>query len=136
MQKNSSEALTFSVQMHYCSDNENFIVGSGLTNFCPLIGGTVEEVALYGFPDRINIFNRRISVANAVQLALPDIQNEAEKISISLSADINNYQAWAYVGKDKNGNYQIIFGENKDLNGSAFETELYLLPMHKLEDFI
>lgn len=136
VQKNSSEALTFSVQMHYCSDNENFIVGSGLTNFCPLIGGTVEEVALYGFPDRINIFNRRISVANAVQLALPDIQNEAEKISISLSADINNYQAWAYVGKDKNGNYQIIFGENKDLNGSAFETELYLLPMHKLEDFI
>ncbi|MDE6442182.1 MAG: hypothetical protein K2L12_05480 [Clostridia bacterium] len=138
VEKNSSEALTFSVQLHYCTDNENFIIGSGLTNFCSLVGGEAQEVGLYGFTNRINIFKRRFSVNNATKLSDIGFKVNSEKLrmEIELPKAINNYSAWALMGKDKNGNYQIIFGENKDLNGSDFETELYLLPMHKLEDFI
>ncbi len=136
VQKNSSEALTFSVQLHYCAEDENFIVGSGLTNFCSLVGGEAQEVALFGFTERINIFNRRFSVDKATRLLSPRFRVSALRIMITLPDEINDYKAWAFMGKDKNGNWQIIFGENRDLKSSDFETELYLLPMHKLEDFI
>lgn len=138
VEKNSSEALSFAVQLHYCSDNENFIVGSGLSNFCSLVGGEAQEVGLFGFNERINIFKRRFSVNNATRLADINftVNSERRRIEIALPEPINDYQAWAFMGKDKNGNWQIIFGENSDLQGSAFKTELYLLPMHKLEDFI
>lgn len=136
VEKNSSEALTFSVQLHYCTEDENFIVGSGLTNFCSLVGGEAQEVALFGFNERINIFNRRPSVKEATRLSSPEFKIEARRITITLPDAINNYLAWAYMGKDKNGNWQIIFGENRDLEGSDFMSKLYLLPMHKLEDFV
>lgn len=139
VQKNSSEALTFAVQYHYCTQDENFIIGSGLTNFCPLIGGKAEELVLYGFKERINIFNRRIAITEddkKLDFNSDNIKPEDGKIHITLPPDINEYQAWAYLGKDKKGNYQIIFGENKDLEGSDFEKELYLLPMHKMEDVL
>lgn len=136
IQKNSSEALAFSVQLHYCTDSENFIIGSGLSNFCPLIGGSADELALYGFNERINIFNRHINVSTGTELTLPEITLTNNKLKITLPATVNDYNAWAYVGKDKKGNNQIIFGENKDLDGSDFNTELFLLPMRKVEDVI
>lgn len=138
IEKNSSEALTFSVQLHYCADNENFIVGSGLTNFCSLVGGEARETGLFGFNERINIFKRRLAVSNAARLGNVNftVNSSKRRIEITLPSTINNYVAWAYMGKDKNGNWQIIFGENRDLKGTDFETVLYLLPMHKLEDFI
>lgn len=138
IKKNSSEALTVDIQLHYCTDNENFIIGSGLTNFCSLVGGEAQETGLFGFNERINIFKRRLSVGNATRLANINymVNGSKRRIEITLPDTINNYSAWAYMGKDKNGNWQIIFGENRDLNGSDFKTELYLLPMHKLEDFI
>ena len=138
IEKNSSEALTISTQFHYCTDDENFIIGSGLTNFCSLIGGAAKSIGLYGFNERINIFRRRFSVANATKLPNLTFTPNAEKrmIEISLPVEINNFNAWALMGEDEKGNHQIIFGENRKFNGSAFKTNLYLLPMHKLEDFV
>ncbi len=143
VEKNSSEALTFSVQLHYCSDNENFIIGSGLTNFCSLIGGSTRKTALYGFKERINIFRRRFPVDDKNHATeLPPIvfdtveTEDNKRIKITLPVQINDYAAWALMGKDSNGNWQIVFGENRDLKGSEFNTELYLLPMHKMEDCI
>lgn len=138
VEKNSSEALTFSVQLHYCTDNENFIIGSGLTNFCSLIGGAAEETAVYGFGERINIFNRRLPVDKATNLGNVsfEVDDALKRVKITLPPAINNYSAWAFMGRDKNGNWQIIFGENRDLKGTGFDTVLYLLPMHKLEDFV
>lgn len=136
IQKNSSEALTFSVQLHYCTDNENFIVGSGLTNFCSLIGGAAEEVGLYGFYERINIFSRRLSVANAAKLtsAAISVNKDKHRIEITLPASVNGYNAWALLGKDKNGNHQVIFGENRNLHGDNFNTDLFIVPLLKEED--
>lgn len=155
VEKNSSEALTFSVQLHYCTADENFIIGSGLTNFCSLIGGEAQETALFGFKERINIFKRRFSIGNAIRLFYNDVAASVSRpcgigikangdVEITLSEYINDkngdgsykYNSWAYMGKDKNGNWQIIFGENRDMNNSAFKTKLYLLPIRKLEDFI
>ena len=157
VEKNSSEALTFSLQLHFCTDDENFIIGSGMSNYCPLIGSSTPALCagIVAFKDRINIFNRRISITNGEILSdNPTIDSYIEgdnlRAKITVSDKINDkdengeyiYNSWAYVvGKEqiynnKGGTFQIIFGENRDINGSAFNTELYLLPMHKLEDFI
>ena len=135
IQKNSSEALTFSVQLHFCTDNENFIIGSGLTNFNSLVGGAAKYVELYGFNRRLNIFNRHVSISNATRLNFFSYGRTPEitpKIVFHFPVDINNYQAWALVGEDENGNRQIIFGENRGLDGADFKTTLYLLPMRKV----
>ncbi len=157
VEKNSSEALTFTLQLHYCADEENFIVGSGITNYCPLIGGMdysyCEKIVL--FKERINIFDRRISLKKGRVILERHPQSSLFKqehksgLKISIPTTVNEtdadgnykYNSWAYVvGKnpinDTDGLFQIVFGENRDLNGSDFKTELYLLPMHKLEDFI
>lgn len=143
--KNSSEALTFTAQLHFCSDDTHFIVGSGLTNFCPLIGGEVQEIGLYGAFERLNSFKRRVPKQEVEEKKgyfekidgeiKCQVNEQKNRIEITLP-DINGYQAWVVLGKDKNGNYQILFGENRDIYSSDFETELYLYPMHKLEDFI
>lgn len=160
IEKNSSESLTFETQYHYCTDitteieNTDFIIGSGLSNFCPLVGGNAVELAIYGFTERLNIFNRHISI-NSSQATLISsgqlipstvMDGEFRKLKINIPNKVNaknadgslKYKAWAYVGRaNANGSYQIIFGENKGLDETVeFDTTVYLLPMHKLEDFI
>lgn len=151
VEKNSSEALTFITQYHFCSIIENFIIGSGLTNFCPLIGGAAVDLAIYGFEERLNIFNRRISVKDEDLLFSGHVQSKkldfrtGVALRFELPVNINarnedgtfKYKAWAYVGRTKpTENFQIIFGENRNFKESAFERWLFLYPEHKLEDFI
>jgi hypothetical protein len=133
VEKDSGEALSFDVQIHNYSDNENFIIGSGLTNFCPLIGGALsaDRFFLYGFENRLNPFNRFVSLTDGSQIGnISDLNATSadEKVTMTLPSKINNYNAWALLALDKNGNYQIVFGENRAYDGTSFKTELYMIP--------
>ena len=113
-----------------------------MSNLCSLIGGEA-EIALYGWWKTLNIYNRRFTenevnhmekVEDGITLFFNAQKNRLE-IQLSDQINVNGFVSWMVIGKDKNSNYQLLFGENRE-RGSAFNTELYLLPMHKLEDFI
>ena len=48
---------------------------------------------------------------------------------------VNDYRdtvkSWGLVGVDRNGNYQLIFGENKNSKNEDFKTTIYLVPRQK-----
>ncbi len=156
VEKNSSEAITCDTQIHFVTDitserdGTDFIIGSGFSNFCPLVGGSSYNFGVYGFRERINIFSRHISLSGAdyitSSLSADIISRGTDALKITLPAGINavnddgtyKYKAWAYVGRtDAAGSYQIIFGENKGLGEDIpFNTVVYALPMHKIEDII
>lgn len=135
--KNSSEALSFGVQLHYITEEEQIIVGSGLTNLSPLIGAKVTEVALYGFNSRLNLFNRRIVKSNGTRLvnypsAVDSMATEENgKLKITLPVSVDNYSAWAIVGTNSDGVSQIILGANKPIDGSGFIKTLYIEPIEE-----
>jgi hypothetical protein len=131
IEKDSGEALSFDVQIHNYSDNENFIIGSGLTNFCPLIGGgsSADELILYGFKNRLNPFSRHITLSEGDEpLEMLTFSSADKKVTMTLPSTINSYNAWALLALDKNGNYQIVFGENRAYNGEDFDLTLYMIP--------
>ncbi len=130
IKKNSAERLIFAAQYHFRREIKNFIIGAGMSNFSSLIGGEAKEVRLYSFLNRINRNERHIPKTQlGIRQTLPTVTIEADKkrAKIVLPAAVNNllYYAWALVGIDRNGNEQVIYGENRHL-GETFNTTLYL----------
>jgi hypothetical protein len=135
IEKNSGEALKFSVQFHYCTDQDDIIIGSGLTNYCPLVGGSMDVVwSLYMFKRRLNYCDRRIDISDAVYGGYigQKINRPQQRIEIELPDEINGYLSWAIVGRKNGLNYQLIFGENRAFNGANFDRNLYIVPKHKV----
>lgn len=137
IKKNSSEGLIFDVQIHNYTDDKYINIGSGLTNFCPLIGGLAVSLGVYGFTERLNVFDRFISISNATYLGtitrVDDSQNNRMILILpqGINGDIDGAPilSWAWVGENKNGKYQVILSENKRLDGSDFETTIYAVAM-------
>ncbi len=141
VKKNSAEALSFAVQYHFRQTWKNFMIGSGMSNFCSLIGGSCASLRLFVSTKPINRFERHVNMSDTtiVELSeLPDFEVEASKkrVKITLPEAINGsfesgtVCAWGLVGLDKNGNNQLIFGENRT-DTKPFKRTLYLVPMKK-----
>lgn len=141
VKKNSAEALSFAVQYHFRQTWKNFMIGSGMSNFCSLIGGSCTSLRLFVSTKPINRFERHVNMSDTtiVELSvLPDFEVDASKkrVKITLPEVINGsfesgtVCAWGLVGLDKNGNNQLIFGENRT-DTKPFKRTLYLVPMKK-----
>ena len=143
VKKNSAEALKFALQYHYRQTWKDFIVGSGMSNFCALVGGKSNGVQFFVSNEPINRYERRINILDTnkyfVTLANPTFTVDEPKgrIVIKLPSAINGYMAnnapvvsWGFVGEDKNGGYQLIFGENRNGN-MPFKDTIYLVGMAK-----
>ena len=74
-----------------------------------------------------------------IQMVAPTITVETTKkrIKFVLPEWLNTseysfkFQSWALVGTDRNGNEQIIFGQNRIRDGEPFERTLYLYTKKK-----
>ena len=149
VKKNSAECLKLACQYHFRQEiGQNFFIGSGMSNFSSLIGGACEEVKLLVSALPINPFDRHInksligltlkelgvlpqvgfdSWTKNLRIILPEAIND--KVTNALGSSYTP-KAWLLVGEDKNGNWQIICGENKKGN-EAFNRYLYLVARKK-----
>jgi hypothetical protein len=142
VKKDSAEALKIALQYHFRQTWKDFIIGSGMANFCPLVGGKCYGIALFISRNYINRYDRRKkmgkddfeSLANPtfvadetrgrVVITLPDIIN-------TTYADGAPVLSWGLYGKStEDGDWQLIFGENRS-NNMPFETTIYLVGMAK-----
>lgn len=147
VKKDSAEALTFAMQYHFRQTWPEFIIGSGMSNFCSLIGGSCSQLQFFISSNFINRFERHVKLPetdDSVYKLLPDsptftVEENALRVRIELPASVNDTiegkvaKSWGLVGKDRNGNWQLIFGENKNSKemSSEFDTTIYLVARRK-----
>lgn len=141
IKKNSAEALKFAAQYHFQQDWREFVIGSGMSNFCSLVGGACTQLQMFISALPINRFERHVNLDDADKYLVLDelptftVDEENKRVEITLPSSVNDYidvtKSWGLVGIDKNGNRQLIFGENKNAKNEAFLTTIYLVPMQK-----
>ncbi len=141
IKKNSAEALKFAAQYHFRQTWREFVIGSGMSNFCALVGGSCSQLQMFISALPINRFDRHVNLGDTYNyLVLDDlptftVDEENKRVEITLPSSVNDYidvtKSWGLVGVDKNGNRQLIFGENKNVQNEAFLTTIYLVAMQK-----
>lgn len=140
VKKNSSEALTFSAQYHFRQTWKEFIIGSGMSNFCALVGGSCSQLHFFISAKPINRFERHIDLDDTDNYYIVDelptfiVESDFKRVKIYLPSIINKYsstKSWGLVGVDRNGNYQLIFGENRKSNDNPFHCTIYLVAKRK-----
>lgn len=140
IKKDSAEALKFAMQYHFRQDWREFIIGSGMSNFCSLVGGACTQLQMFVSAKPLNRFERHFSLTTEDGFkTLEDepvftVEEDNKKVKIDLPSTINDEiynQAWGLCGKDGNGNWQLIFGENKNAKNEAFSTTIYLIASKK-----
>lgn len=141
IKKNSAESLKFAAQYHFRQTWREFIIGSGMSNFCSLIGGFCKQLQLFVSAFPINQFERHVNLDDTnnylilSDLPVFNVDEKNMRVEITLPDSINDYPAdtksWGLVGIDRNDNRQLIFGENKNAQDEAFLTTIYLVAMQK-----
>lgn len=140
VKKNSAESLKYAAQYHFRQTWREFVIGSGMSNFCSLVGGSCNQLQMFISALPINRFERHVKFDNTNYLLLDElpaftVDEENLRVEITLPSSVNSYidntKSWGLVGIDKNGNRQLIFGENKNAKNESFLTTIYLVPRQK-----
>ena len=138
IKKNSAERLIFAAQYHFQRDIRDFIIGSGMTNFCSLLGGEARSVKLCLFHEKLNRNERHVSEGKIIESYDPPtitIEDEKKRVKIEFPKEFDAlpiwFKSWALVGRDRNGNLQLIYGENRGANDADFGKTLYLYTKKK-----
>ncbi len=145
IKKNSAEALKFAAQYHFRQTWREFVIGSGMSNFCSLVGGSCSQLQMFTSDLPINRFERHVNLSDSLHYAVLDelpifsVDEENLRVEITLPSSVNdnpdNTKSWGLVGVDRNGNYQLIFGENKNSKDEPFLTTIYLVATKKDRPF-
>lgn len=139
VKKNSAEALKFAAQYHFRQDWREFVIGSGMSNFCSLIGGSCSQLQMFISKLPINRFERHVNLGDEdnydVLKSLPTFKVEEEnlRVVITLPDEVNKTEetkSWGLIGTDRNGNHQLIFGENRK-GTDPFNLTIYLVARKK-----
>ena len=142
VKKNSAEALKFAAQYHFRQMWREFVIGSGMSNFCSLVGGSCSQLQFLLLRSPLNRFERHIPPEAIsgnwnVESETFVVEGDKKRIKISLPQNFSSLDkiqdelAWALAGKDRNGNWQLIFGENRSSLSVAFEPTIYLVAKAK-----
>ncbi len=140
IKKDSAEALKFAMQYHFRQDWRDFIIGSGMSNFCSLIGGACSQLQMFVSAKPLNRFERHFSLTPEDGFKKLNgepvftVEEDSTRVKIDLPSTINDEsynQGWGLCGQDRNGNWQLIFGENKNAKNEAFSTTIYLIASKK-----
>lgn len=141
IKKNSAEALKFAAQYHFRQTWREFVIGSGMSNFCALVGGSCTQLQMFISALPINRFERHVNLGDTYNYFVLDdlpiftVDEDNKRVEITLPSSVNDYievtKSWGLVGTDRNGNRQLIFGENKNARNEAFLTTIYLVAMQK-----
>ena len=122
--KDNREKLIFNHQVHFVSNWDNLIIGSGFASNSLLVGGQYESAwKLYILPKKINKFDKTIDLTGATQLSSNmyadygvgyDAVNYNKIYFNGNPTATDNGKAWAIV-REINGKNELIFGRNIDI---------------------
>lgn len=112
--KGVAEIPHFSYQVHFVANNKQIIIGSGLASKNPLVTRETMEYKLFALRHKINKFENKINLTNAVDVGTIIISKNYNKQQIKINdfiAPAGNWLAWAIV-QTYNAQNQLIIGEN------------------------
>ncbi|MBO5309713.1 MAG: hypothetical protein J6A98_00725 [Clostridia bacterium] len=115
--KGVAEIPYFSYQMHFVANQKSLIIGSGLASKNPLTSKETQENKLFLLKNKINKFENRINLTNAIALDTLTISKDYSKRQVKIDDFVvpdGEWEAWAIVQTYNNQNVLII-GENKKI---------------------
>lgn len=119
IKKDSREIPHFTYQIHFISNNDNIIIGSGLARKSTFVTNEPMNYKLYLLKNNINKFESEIDLTNATlcdKISIT-IKPENKKVKLNdvvapLSSD--SWKSWVIVQTYNNKN-DLIIGENKNI---------------------
>lgn len=124
LKKGVGEIPHITYQIHFVANNNNLVIGSGLTRKSTFTTSETHNYRLYLLTHPINKFETKIDLTNATLLGTinttKDYTNKKVKIE-DFTAPSGNYKAWAIVQTYNNYN-DLIIGENIDIIGGQTVT--------------
>lgn len=119
IKKDSREIPHFTYQIHFISNNDNIIIGSGLARKSTFVTNEPMNYKLYLLKNKINKFESEIDLTNATlcdKISIT-INYENKKVKLNdvvapLSSD--SWKSWVIVQTYNNKN-DLIIGENKNI---------------------
>lgn len=124
LKKGVGEIPHITYQIHFVANNNNLVIGSGLTRKSTFTTSETHNYRLYLLTQPINKFETKIDLTNATLLGTinttKDYTNKKVKIE-DFTAPSGNYKAWAIVQTYNNYN-DLIIGENIDISGGQTVT--------------
>lgn len=139
LKKDNREAIHFTYQIHFVSNNDNIIIGSGLAKHSPFVTSETQQYKLYLIKDKINKFENEIDLTNATLCdnIFTTIDYENKKVKLNnviapLSSD--EWKSWVIVQTYKNKN-DLIIGENKNIkSGDTIQLPTFVFKHRIVED--
>lgn len=142
--KDNAEIPAVNYQLSFVTDDDTIIIGSALARSSVLINNITQIPAaphIYGFTNRLPLFDEQIDVTNAIDLGVLEL-NEGNglydtAISFNPKTTTQAIEAWAIITpsdtqsdevSDENGNvitqtvqngYRLILGQNKHYDAGA-----------------
>lgn len=142
--KDNAEIPAVNYQLSFVTDDDTIIIGSALARSSVLINNITQIPAaphIYGFTNRLPLFDEQIDVTNAIDLGVLEL-NEGDgiydtAISFNAKSTAQSIEAWAIITpsntqsdevSDENGNvitqtvqngYRLILGQNKHYDAGA-----------------
>lgn len=124
LKKGVGEIPHITYQIHFVANNNNLVIGSGLTRKSTFTTSETHNYRLYLLTQPINKFETKIDLTNATLFGTinttKDYTNKKVKIE-DFTAPSGNYKAWAIVQTYNNYN-DLIIGENIDIIGGQTVT--------------
>lgn len=114
LKKDSRENINFSYQLHFISNRNNFIIGSGLALNNGLVSEGTNYAKLYVLPNKLNKFVKTVDLTGAT--LIKSYENDTTSIvqtgqNIAFADEISTVDglSWAVVNSENN---QLLFGQN------------------------
>lgn len=114
LKKDSRENINFSYQLHFISNRNNFIIGSGLALNNGLVSEGTNYAKLYVLPNKLNKFVKTVDLTGAT--LIKSYENDTTSIvqtgqNIAFTDEISTVDglSWAVVNSENN---QLLFGQN------------------------
>lgn len=114
LKKDSRENINFSYQVHFVSNRNNFIIGSGLALNNGLVSSGENFAKLYVLPTKLNKFDKVIDLTGATLIKsyendITSIVQTANKVVFANETSTAQGLSWVLVNSENN---QLLFGEN------------------------
>ena len=121
IKKGVGEAIHFTYQIHFVTNNKDYVIGSGLTRKNIFVSRENKMYKLYALKNEINKFETKIDLTNAVEigkLKTEDYDKNSKYVKLKTEdrTPSGSYKAWAIVQTYNNGN-DLILGKNMEFKG-------------------
>lgn len=138
--KDNREVIHFSYQIHYVTDNKQYVVGSGLGKYNGLVKDNLDMANDFKLVILANKLDGLSSIIDANEILAEQTFSVGVQDTETLTFTSNdtwaeNGKAWAFIYEDENGVNTLIFGKNCDIvKNEIANVQTYLNFTHKIKE--